>query len=80
MHTSLNLLKDQLEGSYALAIINEDYPDSLFMLKKGSPLMIGKGKGFNLIASDASPMAKYTNEFIDLEDYDFGYISKKEIR
>ncbi len=80
MHTSLTLLKDQLEGSYALAIINEDYPDSLFMLKKGSPLMIGKGKGFNLIASDASPMAKYTNEFIDLEDYDFGYISKKEIR
>ena len=80
MHTSLNLLKDQLEGSFALAIINEDYPDTLFMLKKGSPLMIGKGKGFNLVASDASPMAKYTNEFIDLEDYDFGYISKKEIR
>ena len=80
MNVALVLLKDQLVGSYALAIMNEDYPDTLFMLKNGSPLLIGRGKGFNLIASDASPMVKYTNEFIDLEDYDFGYITNKEVK
>ena len=80
MNVALVLLKDQLVGSYALAIMNEDYPDTLFMLKNGSPLLIGRGKGFNLIASDASPMVKYTNEFIDLEDYDFGYITDKEVK
>ena len=80
MKVALVLLKDQLQGSYALAIMNEDYKDTLFMLKKGSPLLIGKGKNFNLIASDASPMVKYTNEFIDLEDYDFGYITDKEVK
>ena len=80
MNVALVLLKDQLVGSYALAIMNEDYPDTLFMLKNGSPLLIGRGKGFNLIASDASPMVKFTNEFIDLEDYDFGYITDKVVK
>ena len=80
MNKALIKVRDELIGSYALAIINEDYPDTLFMLKNGSPLLIGKGKGYNLIASDASPMVKYTNEFIDLEDYEFGYITKTEIK
>lgn len=79
MLKALVLLKEKLEGSYALAIINEDYPDRLFMLKKASPLLVGKGKGFNLIASDASPMVNYTNEFVELDDFDYGYISKEEI-
>ena len=72
--------KNVLKGSFALAVINEDYPNTLFMLKNSSPLLIGKGKGFNLIASDASPMVKYTNEFIELEDYEYGYINEKEIK
>ena len=80
MTGALIRVRAQLEGSYALAIINEDYPDTLFMLKKGSPLLIGKGNGYNLIASDASPMVDYTNEFIDLEDDEYGYITKTEIK
>ena len=80
MFECLKKLKEKLEGSYALAIINKDYPDTLFMLKKASPFLIGKGKGFNMIASDASPMVKYTDEFIELDDYDYGYIKKDEIK
>ena len=80
MLKALIRLKDTLEGSFALAIINSDYPDTLFMLKKSSPFLIGKGEGFNLIASDASPLVKYTDEFIELDDYDFGYITKDEIK
>ena len=80
MTKALIKVKSILEGSYALVIICEDYPDTLFMLKKGSPLLIGKGNGFNLVASDASPMINYTNEFVDLDDYEFGYINKNEIK
>lgn len=80
MLKALEETKNILKGSFALAIINEDYPGTLFMLKNSSPLLIGKGKGFNLIASDASPMVKYTNEFIELEDYEYGYINEKEIK
>lgn len=80
MHKSMIKLKEKIEGSYALAIINEDYPGTLFMLKKASPFLIGKGLDFNLIASDAAPLLKYTDEFIELDDYDFGYITKDEIK
>ncbi|MCR5506074.1 MAG: glutamine--fructose-6-phosphate transaminase (isomerizing), partial [Bacilli bacterium] len=76
MLKALSKVKDELEGSYALAIINEDYPDTLFLLKKTSPLLIGKGDDFYLIASDASPMVKYTNQFVELDDNDYGFISK----
>ena len=76
MLKALEETKNQLDGSYACAIINEDYPDTLFMMRKTSPLLVGKGKGFNLIASDASPMVSYTNEFIELDDYEHGYITK----
>ena len=57
-----------LKGSYALAIICNDYPDEMFVMKNGSPLVIGKGDGFNFVASDASPMIKYTDAFIELND------------
>ncbi len=80
MLKALEETKNQLDGSYACAIINEDYPDTLFMMRKTSPLLVGKGKGFNLIASDASPMVSYTNEFIELDDYEHGYITKTDIK
>ncbi|MBP5343442.1 glutamine--fructose-6-phosphate transaminase (isomerizing) [bacterium] len=80
MLVALDKTKANIKGSYACAIINEDYPDTLFMMRKTSPLLVGKGKGFNLIASDASPMVKYTNEFIELDDYEYGYITKYDIK
>ena len=80
MIQALIKVRSILDGSYALVIVSEDHPGTLFMLKKGSPLLIGKGNGFNLVASDASPMINFTNEFVDLDDYDFGYINKDEIR
>lgn len=68
-----------LKGSYALAIICSDYTDNMFIMKNGSPLVIGKGSGFNLVASDASPMIKYTEKFVELNDQEYGRISKDDI-
>ncbi|MCR5308492.1 MAG: glutamine--fructose-6-phosphate transaminase (isomerizing) [Bacilli bacterium] len=68
-----------LKGSYALAIICSDYTDHMYIMKNGSPLIIGKGEGFNLVASDASPMIKYTENYIELNDQEYGRISKDDV-
>ena len=65
---------EELHGSYAVALIHKG-EDKLYILKNASPLLIGLGKGFNLVASDASPMIEYTDKFVELEDKEFGYIS-----
>lgn len=69
---------EELEGSFALAIINIKEKDKLYFAKRSSPLFIGLGKDKNFLASDAVPMIKYTNEFIDLVDDTYGYITKDE--
>jgi glucosamine--fructose-6-phosphate aminotransferase (isomerizing) len=69
---------EELEGSFALAIINIKEKDKLYFAKRSSPLFIGLGKDKNFLASDAVPMIKYTNEFIDLTDDTYGYITKDE--
>ena len=69
----------KLEGNYAFVIFTQNDPEHLYVMKKGSPLIIGKGNNFNLVASDASPMIELTNTFIELEDYEYGVLSNKEI-
>lgn len=76
---TIKIVKSLIKGSYAVAFFTDDIKDTLYILKKASPLVVGKGKDFNLVASDASPMIDYTNEFIELEDNEFGYINSKEV-
>ena len=68
-----------LRGNYAITFLVNDNPDKLYILKNGSPLVVGKGSDFNLVASDASPMIDFTNDFIELDDHEYGEISKDEI-
>ena len=68
-----------LKGSYALSFFTSDNDDALYVAKKASPLVIGLGKGFNLVASDASPMIEHTNEFIELDDFEYGVITKDKV-
>ncbi len=69
----------EIKGSYAITFFTDDIKDTLYVLKNASPLVVGLGKGFNLVASDASPMIEYTNEFIELEDKEFGYITSDKV-
>lgn len=69
----------EIKGSYAITFFTDDIKDTLYVLKNASPLVVGLGKGFNLVASDASPMIEYTNEFIELEDKEFGYITNDKV-
>ena len=76
---TIKKVMEQIKGSYAITFFTDIDKDTIYILKNASPLVVGIGKDFNLVASDASPMIDYTNEFIELGDLEFGYINKNEI-
>lgn len=57
-----------LKGSYALALIDNQNSDQLYVAKNKSPLLIGLGEGFNVVASDAMATLKETNRYVEIED------------
>ena len=76
---SIKTIMALAKGSYAFTFFTSDDANTLYVIKKASPLVIGLGKGFNLVASDASPMIEYTNEFIELDDLEFGIVKKDKV-
>ena len=72
--TSIRLAMRDLKGSYAIGLIHLG-EERIYLMKNASPLLIGLGDNYNLIASDASPMIEYTDRFIELDDKEYGYIS-----
>jgi glucosamine--fructose-6-phosphate aminotransferase (isomerizing) len=69
----------QLEGAYALAIINTNQPDHLVAVRSGSPLVIGLGIGENFLASDHLALLSIAQKFIYLEEGDVASISRNKI-
>ena len=67
---SVNLACNDLEGSYAIEVLCEDFPDKIIVAKKDSPLVIGTSKDSNYIASDIPAVLSYTKDFYLLEDGD----------
>jgi len=61
---------DEVEGTYAIGLIHEDVPGSLFGARRGSPLVVGIGDGENFLASDVSPIVAHTRKVIYLHDGD----------
>ncbi|BBM88725.1 glutamine--fructose-6-phosphate aminotransferase [isomerizing] [Spirochaetota bacterium] len=70
----------QLEGTYALAIISEHDPQTLFAARLGSPLIIGLGEDENFIASDLVALIPHTRNFIYLADNEWAIISASEVQ
>lgn len=70
---------EDLEGSYALAILFKGDDTKVYYAKLHSPLVIGKGKKTNYLASDYVPMLDYASSYYILDDYQYGYISQKEV-
>ncbi len=73
---AVQLALAQIRGTYGLAIVHVDNPDSIIVARKGSPLLIGVGKGEMLIASDASAVAEYTDKVVYLDDGELAVITK----
>lgn len=58
----------RIEGAYALGILCADYPDRLVAVRRDSPLILGRGEGFQLLASDVTAVIKYTRDVSYLDD------------
>ncbi|MDR2499629.1 MAG: glutamine--fructose-6-phosphate transaminase (isomerizing) [Treponema sp.] len=69
----------RMEGSYALGIIHEDEPDRIIAVRKESPLIIGVGKGENLIASDVPAILEYTREVYYLDDREIAAVYRDRV-
>ena len=58
----------ELRGSYAFGILFKDFPDRVYAVRKGCPLIVGEGNGEYFIASDISAFLEYTNKYVIIED------------
>jgi len=68
-----------LEGSYAIGVVSEQYPDEIVAVRKDSPLVVGLGEGENLIASDIPALLEYTKDVYFLEDREIAVITKEKV-
>ncbi len=71
---------EKLDGSYAVAMLVKGYDNKVFTMKKDSPLIIGKGRNQNYLASDIPALLPYTKECYIVNDGEFIEISKSEIK
>ena len=69
-----------LKGSFALEILCKDYPDNMIVVRKDSPLVIGKGNGENYISSDIPAILSFTKDFYLLNDLEFVILSRDEAK
>ena len=72
-------LMAEIVGSYALAIIDRENPDVLYAVKNKSPLLIGKGDGFNMIGSDSMAMIANTNMFFEIHDKEYVVVTRETV-
>ena len=82
IHKFLNAVSNaanDLAGSYAIEVISPLYPENIIATRKNSPLVIGKGKDENFIASDIPAILKYTKQFYFLDNEEIALIYKNKI-
>ncbi|MCE5269331.1 MAG: glutamine--fructose-6-phosphate transaminase (isomerizing) [Planctomycetaceae bacterium] len=70
----------QLQGTYGLAVLFRRWPDVLICARLGSPLILGVGNGEHFIASDASPLAGFTDKIIYLADHELAVVTANSVR
>lgn len=79
MLETMKLFEKKVRGAYALGIINDDDFNTLYSIKKASPLIVGIGNNENFIASDVPAILKYTNKYTTLNDGDIAIIKTDDI-
>ena len=79
LQESVRIALNRVVGAYAIVIMSADDPDLLIAARKGSPMVIGVGKGEYFIASDATPIVEYTKNVIYLNDNEIAYIHREDL-
>ena len=70
---------NDFKGSYAIEIISKYMPNNMIVVRKDSPLVIGKGNGENYISSDIPAILSFTKDFYLLNDNEFAFLSRDTI-
>ena len=76
---ALRIALKRVSGAYCILLIEQDNPDTIIAARKGSPLVIGIGKGEHFLASDASPIIEYTKEVVYVNDYELAIVRPNEL-
>ena len=69
----------RVTGAYVILLMSADDPETIIAARKGSPLVIGVGKGEHFLGSDASPMLEYTKEVVYVNDYELAIVRPDEL-
>lgn len=79
LEEALRIALKRVTGAYCILLIEADQPDTIIAARKGSPLVIGIGKGEHFLASDASPIIEYTKEVVYVNDYELAIVKPDEL-
>ena len=79
LEEAVRIALKRVTGAYVILLLDEDNPDTIIAARKGSPLVIGIGKGEHFLGSDASPMLEYTKEVVYVNDYELAIIKPDEL-
>lgn len=79
LEEAIRIALKRVSGAYVILLLSDEYPDTIFAARKGSPLVIGIGKGEHFLGSDASPMLGYTKEVVYINDYELAIIRPEEL-
>ncbi|MDP9360917.1 MAG: glutamine--fructose-6-phosphate transaminase (isomerizing) [Acidobacteriota bacterium] len=69
----------ELDGHYALVMIDGNEPGTIIAAKQGPPLVVGLGENENIVASDVAPLLAYTRDIIYLEDGEYAVVDQKNV-
>ena len=79
LEEALRIALKRVTGAYCILLVDKDDPETIIAARKGSPLVIGVGKGEHFLASDASPIIEYTKEVVYVNDYELAIVKPDEL-
>ncbi len=79
LEEAVRIALKRVTGAYVILLLDEENPDTIIAARKGSPLVIGIGKGEHFLGSDASPMLEYTKEVVYVNDYELAIVKPDEL-
>ena len=79
LEEALRIALKRIVGAYCILLMDKNDPTTIIAARKGSPLVIGIGKGEHFLASDATPIIEYTKEVVYVNDYEIAIVKADEL-
>jgi glutamine---fructose-6-phosphate transaminase (isomerizing) len=79
LEEAVRIALKRITGAYCILLLDEQDAETIIAARKGSPLVIGIGKGEHFLASDASPIIEYTKEVVYVNDYELAIVRPHEL-